>query len=226
MNIQRDELLRLLRDTENSFIERKTSGDSKDDWIKTVVAFANSLDPSQQGVLFVGVTDKGEIESNATNYDTLQNKFSERKRLIYPPVFCVSFCVREGDRECLAVIVPGSPMKPHFAGPLYLRDFAKTVVASTEQYESLLAARTRKTYELQKWQDRDITLVEIHRYAGIAYRVERISQQAKLLACNQFYVSLVVGARKVAYALPAFEIAYDYENDRLQIEREVPETRY
>jgi hypothetical protein len=46
------------------------------------------------------------------------------------------------------------------------------------------------------------------------------------LACNQFYVTLIVGGRKTAYPLAAFGIAYDYENDRLQIEREVPETRY
>ncbi|MGB7355692.1 MAG: ATP-binding protein [Acidobacteriaceae bacterium] len=219
MTIDRRDLLELLRDTENSFVERKTSGDSKDDWIKTIAAFANTLDPSQEGVLFIGATNEGEIESNDTNYDSLQKKFSERKKLIYPPVNCTSICVRQDDRECLAVIVPGSPAKPHFAGPLYIRDFSKTTTASAAQYESLLAARTGKVYELQKWIGQEVTIVEYQRTPAVYFEVNWRSRLGRVEVCNQFYLTLIIDGHKDSYPLSAFEISYDHQHERLKIER-------
>lgn len=226
MAIDRSDLLELLRDTENSFVERKSGGDSKDDWIKTVVAFANTLDTSQEGVLFIGATNEGEIETSNTDYDSLQKKFTEKKKLIYPPVNCTSICVRQADRECLAVIVPGSPTRPHFAAPLYLRDFSKTAIASAEQYESLIAARSSKVYELQKWINREITFVELNRRAGMAYVVDRSSRIARVVACNQFFLTLEVGGSKTSYPLKSFDINFDHSSNRLQIERVAPESTY
>jgi predicted HTH transcriptional regulator len=225
MALSEDDLLRLLHSTEHSFVERKTSGDHKD-WVKTIVAFANSLDPSQEGVLFIGATNAGQIEEKPTDLDKLQMTLSEKTNNIYPSAFYQTRAVKEQGRECLAVIVPGSPAKPHFAGPPYLRDLSKTVITSTERYESLLAIRTSKAFELQKWNGRDITLVEIHRYAGIQYQVERGSRIAQVVQCNQFYLTLIVGGRKTSYPLKSFEISYDHDSDRLQIERTVPETRH
>jgi Schlafen, AlbA_2 len=224
MALDEDDLLRLLHSTEHSYAERKTANDSKD-WVKTVVAFANSLDPSQEAVLFIGATDNGEIEPKSANLDKLQKTLSEKMQAIYPPVYCTTKSLKEGDKECIAVIVPGSPAKPHFAGPLYIRDLSKTVAATMGQYESLLATRTSKANELQRWKGRDITLVEIHRLAGIVYQVERITGAAPLIDCNLFYVTLNVGGRKKSFPLASFEIAYDHESDRIQIERTVPETR-
>jgi hypothetical protein len=225
MALNEDDLLRLLHSTEHSFAERKTIGDHKD-WVKTIVAFANSLDSSQEGVLFIGATNAGQIEEKSTNLDRLQRTLSEKTSDIYPSVFYQTKIVKESGWECLAVIVQGSPAKPHFAGPLYLRDLSNTKVATTEQYESLLATRISRANELLKWKGRDITLVEIHRYAGMAYQVERASRGGLLVDCNQFYVTLQVGGRETSYPLASFEIAYDHESDRLQIERTVPETRY
>ena len=57
-----EELLLRLRRFEDNFVERKTASDKKD-WLKTIVAFANSTPTGQTATLFIGVTDDGEIEA-------------------------------------------------------------------------------------------------------------------------------------------------------------------
>lgn len=228
MALNEDDLLRLLHSTEHSYAERKTANDSRD-WVKTIVAFANSLDPSQEGVLFIGATDTGEIEAKQSNLDKLQKTLSEKLQSIYPPVYSTTKILKEGDQECIAVIVPGSSAKPHFAGPVYVRAFSKTVIAPAEQYETLLAARTSKVREIQKCVDREITFVEITRSAGMAYVVNRSSRIARVIACSQFFVTLEVGGvggSKTSYPLNSFDINFDHVSNRLQIERTVPETIY
>jgi predicted HTH transcriptional regulator len=55
-------LLRHLRSTETTFVERKRVSDTQD-FAKTVVAFANTLRPDEEGVLLIGATDQGEIDA-------------------------------------------------------------------------------------------------------------------------------------------------------------------
>ena len=80
------DLLRLLHSTENSFVERETAGDQKD-WVKTIVAFANSLNDNQEGVLFIGATNSGEIERSPSNLDKLQMTLSEKMQSAYPAIY-------------------------------------------------------------------------------------------------------------------------------------------
>ena len=86
MALNEADLLRLLHSTEHSYAERKTANDPRD-WVKTIVAFANTLDPSQEGVLFVGATDAGQIEEKQNNLDKLQKTLSDKAAAIYPPVY-------------------------------------------------------------------------------------------------------------------------------------------
>jgi predicted HTH transcriptional regulator len=213
------DLLRLLHSTENSFVERKTIGDSKD-WVKTVVAFANTLGNDQEGVLFIGATNDGEIQDLGTDLDKLQKTFSEKMQSAYPPIYYAATIIQEEERECLAVIVPGSAARPHFAGPPYLRDGSQTVVAKSEQYASLLAARTGKVYELQKWVGKSITVRIFSRQSGMAYVVNQNVYEAQVNNANQFYLTVSLGNRIQSYPLNRFEISYDNAANRLEIEVE------
>jgi predicted HTH transcriptional regulator len=65
-----------LQNTEDPYVERKTEGDFKD-VLKTAVAFANSLPSGIPGVVFIPVTDHGEVQSGP-NLDHLQKKISAR----------------------------------------------------------------------------------------------------------------------------------------------------
>jgi predicted HTH transcriptional regulator len=219
------DLHRLLHSTEHSFVERKTFGDTKD-WVKTVVAFANSLRDDQEGVLFIGATDDGAIQDVPTNLDKLQMTFSEKIQSIYPPVYYTTKTVRENEKECLVVIVPGSPARPHFAGPPFVRDGSRTVVASSGRYESLLAARTGKAFELQRWEGKLVSVRTFSRQAGIAYVVNQRVEAATILVVNQFYLTVSFGNRTESHPLNKLEISYDNSANRLEVQIEGVPTPY
>jgi predicted HTH transcriptional regulator len=66
-----DEQLRAWRrPSQDSFVERKSASDAGD-WIRTIVAFANSTPPGRCGVLYIGVRDDGTVEGLA-NLDSVQ----------------------------------------------------------------------------------------------------------------------------------------------------------
>jgi predicted HTH transcriptional regulator len=214
-----EDLLRLLHSEETTFVERKTIGDTRD-IPKTIVAFANTLPPGQEGVLFIGATNAREIEAHSSSLDDMQKKLSERTKSIYPPVYFTATTIREDGKECLVVIVPGSASRPHFAGELFVRDLSKTVVASAEKYESMLAARTAKTFELQKWKGKHVTVRTMSRQAGIAYYIHDMRSPATLVSADQFYVTVDFGNRIVSHPLKRVQISYDNQAKRLELEVE------
>ena len=201
------DLLRLLHSTEHSFVERKRVSDVKD-VIKTVVAFANTLAPNQNGILFVGATDDGEIEVHSSSLDKLQMTLADKLQSIYPAVYYTTKTVTEDGRECLAVVVPGSVVRPHFAGPPYVRDGSRTVVATSQKYDALLSARTGKAFELQQWEGKAVSIRTFRRQAGIAYVVTENLQIATVLSANRFYVTVSFGNRNESYPLGRVEISY------------------
>jgi hypothetical protein len=65
------DLLSRMRNFEDNFVERKTAGDRKD-WVKTVSRLPTLAPIAYPCVLYIGVTDGGEIEANQVNLDSLQ----------------------------------------------------------------------------------------------------------------------------------------------------------
>jgi hypothetical protein len=153
-----EELLSRLKNFEDHFVERKSTGDSKD-WLKTAVGFANSVPVGYPGVLFIGVKNSGEIEGTA-NLDTLQQKFSKVLDDAYPPIYYTTRIVSHDGRQCLAVIIPGSALRPHFGGHSYVREGSQTVKASAEQFDQFIAERSSKAYELLRWKGKAITDID------------------------------------------------------------------
>src|SRR5271170_7498240 len=106
-------LSRHLHSTETTIVERKRVSDTQD-FPKTVVAFANTFRPDEEGILFIGATDKGEIEDHNSSLDQMQRTFIQKTRDIYPePPYYHTAEVREDGRSCLAVVVPGGGLKPY-----------------------------------------------------------------------------------------------------------------
>jgi predicted HTH transcriptional regulator len=86
-----------------------------------VVAFANSVPVGLPAVLYIGVKDNGEIETPQTNLDKIQTKFNTHMQSVYPRIAYAPKIVAEGGRQALAVMIPGSELRPHFAGLSYVR---------------------------------------------------------------------------------------------------------
>jgi predicted HTH transcriptional regulator len=214
-----EELLLRLNNFEDNFVERKTSGDSKD-WLKTVVAFANSTPIGHPAVLYIGVKNDGSPEEKTVDLDSLQKKFAEKVTEVYPLPYYLTKVLPVDAKQVLTVIVPGSPHRPHFAGQAYTREGSRTVVASKLQFEELIASRNSKVYEILKWKDKNITVATL----GVAWPGQQFfsivgREVGMVAACNQFYVTLEFpGGKKKCIPLGRTDVSFDTGAGRLELE--------
>jgi predicted HTH transcriptional regulator len=218
IELKDEDLLLRLRNFEDNFVERKTSRDSKD-WLKTVVAFANSTPVGYPAVLFIGVKDDGTPEERTVNLDSLQKTFGEKVSEAYPVVYYLTKIVNVDGKQVLAVIVPGSADRPHFASQAYVREGSRSVVASKPQFEELIACRNSKAYEILKWKGKIIT-VDLMQSEAHAYTMGAVisSQGYTLVDCNQFYVTLDAGTFRKSVPLARIEVSFDETAQRLKLE--------
>lgn len=218
-----DDLLPRLTNTEDSTVERKVTSDYRD-CLKTAIAFSNSLPIGDPGVIFVGVYDDGRVQDNS-NLDGFQKKVSEELNKAYPPLYPQLRTVRSKDgKEFLAVIVRGSPDRPHFAGQAYIRDGSRILPASAHLFAQLIAERNSKVREISMWKGKEIVfrlppgdgvIIGNSLFRGGARAACRI------IDCGQFFVTVELtsggeGARR-AYPLSFIEIGYDCENSCLEL---------
>lgn len=220
LDLTEQEILLRLDDFEDSFVERKTASDSHD-WLKTAVAFANSTPIGYPSVMFIGVKNDGTIEG-LVNVDSLQKSFARKLSKAYPPIYYLTKVLKRDDTDLLAVVIPGSDKRPHFAGHAYVREGAQSVPASEEMFSRLVAGRNSMTFEILKWRDKLISI----RYppADFGFRgadgplLVRTDGEGEVLDCNQFYVTLRSDTRGIfSYPLEALQISFDHENARLQL---------
>jgi len=203
VELKDSDLLSRLHNFEDAFTERKTSSDKKD-WLPTVVAFANSVPIDYPAVLFIGAKNDGTVE-DVLNLDSLQKSLATQLAKAYPPVFYVSKILSESGRQFLAIVVPGSVKRPHFAGPSYVRNGSVTQVASEKQFNELIAQRSSKAYEISKWIGKSVKIEK--RYEGHA--LKRPGYDATVVECNQFYVTLDRPSNRHSIPLESVVISFD-----------------
>jgi len=220
-----EEILLKLAQQEDSFVERKSRNDVND-CLRTAVAFANSTPIGYPAIMFVGVTDNGDIETIA-DLDKLQWSISERVSKAYPTIYTETRILEKDGKKLLAVLVPGSPDRPHFAGPSFIRDGSKSIPASEAQFKTLIAQRESKAYEILQWKGKHVTL--IRKPKTILLNGSTLPQHddinvARVLDCNLFYVTLEVfhkfATANSSIPLRFVDLSFDHKKDWLQIEYE------
>jgi hypothetical protein len=211
----KDILLRLAN-REDSAVERKTSSDYGD-CLKTAVAFSNSMPDEDPGLIFVGVYDDGRVQ-DGNNVESMQKKVSERISRIYPPIFAQFKAMEKDGKEFLAVIVRGSPNRPHFAGPAYVRVGSKSIDASEEKFAELIAQRNSIVREILKWRGMPITLWRPSS-AGPINRSTGSELGCIVVDCNPFYVTLEGPDKsyKITFAVSEISLAFDHKMNRPEI---------
>lgn len=206
------ELLARLRDTEDGFVERKTRGDRKD-WLPAAVAFANSAPIGYPAILFIGVKDNGDLEGgDGCNFESLQKTFNKEVAKAYPPIFCWPRALRVGNAECLAVIIPGSESRPHFAGQAWVRKGSQRDIASEEQFGQLIAQRNSRAYEILKWKGKAV----MFEHRGMTALVSEAG--GTIVDCNQFYVTYETAGARASVPLSRIEISFDHLRNVLKLE--------
>jgi hypothetical protein len=100
----------------------------------------NSCPIDFPGVLFIGAYNDGRVErpSRPVNLDSLQKTFTDRLNEAWPPIFYLQKVLKTDNVEFLAVLVPGSRSRPHFAGRSFVRVGSETRDASEAQFNELL----------------------------------------------------------------------------------------
>ncbi len=135
------ELRARLEQDEDAFIERKETP-HQTEVVETVVAFANSTPPDREAVLFLGQRADMTVVGLAGDVDKLQRKVDGWIASCYPPIKVHLEVLKDvGPDPVLAVVVPGSKDRPHFAGPAWVRVGSMTKRAPPELYEELIASR-------------------------------------------------------------------------------------
>jgi predicted HTH transcriptional regulator len=218
VDLKDTELLARMKNFEDHLVERKTVKDEKD-WKKTAVAFANSAPVGLPAVLYVGVRNNGEIETPQHNLDEVQKRFNTQMEKVYPRVAYVPKVVSDSSgRQALAVIIPGSELRPHFAGLSYVRKGSESIEASEEQFAELIASRIAKSREILKWKSKVIT-VHFLNVEQVMHSMGRVRSTSAMVVqdCNSFYVTLNQG-NPISYTLRDVDISFDHQQSRLALE--------
>jgi hypothetical protein len=208
LSISDDDLLSKVRNWEDNFIERKRVTDTRG-WLHTAVAFANSCPIGYPGVLFVGVKDDGTIQEHEAsfNFETLQMNVSARINEAWPPIYHFMKTLRLDGAEFLAVIVPGSSLRPHFSGAAFVRVGPQTKNASEDQYDALIAQRSSKIREFQKLIGKSILCSYGSRQYG-----------GTVVDCNQFFLTLSFdGPSMHCFPVDWVVISFDPNSDRYHL---------
>lgn len=188
-----------LAQSEDPWTERKPSikpSDEGRDLRRTLVAFANSVREGEFAVLFVGAANNG-CHPGVMDPDELQRKIdSIARQRCFPPIEHkpVVFQVRgaESAVTIVAVVVPFSAQRPHFAGHAYVRRGSQTVESSPAMLDELIASRTDPGRTLQSFRGR----VLIHersprglflQYPGSIEHLDQHAVQVKEEATGQYW---------------------------------------
>ena len=151
-----------LAQAEDPWVERKESFDERD-VRRTVVAFANSLPQgSEPAILFIGASNK-RPHPGLPDADGMQKKVrAQVAQNSYPPIEVTmkvfSVDVAGAAKEILAVIVPPSTNKPHFAGLAFVREGSETIQASEAVFKDLIASQNDTVRQLQRFRGRRVLL--------------------------------------------------------------------
>lgn len=146
----KDKLLNRLIDHEDSFTERKPESVGTREIKRTLVAFANSVPEGRTAVLFIGVRENGQV-SGVKDTDKKQHHVADSTQDCYPQVRCLPEVLEVDGKSVVAVVVPPSSDRPHFAGRPFVRVGSRNEPASEEAFQELVASRTSKVAELLRW---------------------------------------------------------------------------
>jgi len=217
--ISEEELRARLTNYEDPFVERKVHGDIGD-CLKTAVAFANSLPDGMPGVIFIPVRNDGTVQPGY-NLDELQRSVSKRLSSAYPDLYYFQRVVTVGSEQVIAVVVPGSPERPHFAGQAFVRDGSQSVKASRSQFDALIARRTSIVEELTKQVGKPVRLNWLRQPNSTGKLVTNMFD-AEILACTQWWVTLKYFRGPdwctETYSLRRVHLSFDHIRERLILE--------
>ena len=215
-----NELLNRLGDAEDNFIERKPASANRDEIRKTVVAFANSVPEGRTAVLLVGIRNDGKFDA-VPNPDKLQKTVREIcEQDCYPPIKFSAEVLKPEGGPVLAVVIPASTNRPHFAGPAYVRRGSESVAASGEAFDELVHSRNSKCAAVLKLRGQTISVLALQHKLGVAQHIpdtgyrEGIECRVEVADAQSVRLLILGSDRYVTEPLDHVKVSYDEERHR------------
>lgn len=215
----KNELLALLGNEEDNFVERKPEGVGPGELRQTVCAFANSVPEGRAGVLFIGIHDKTGEVMGVGNPDQLQKRVRDAAQGdCFPPIDHTAEVLTVDGKAVVAVVVPFSAARPHFSGPAYVRIGSQSPKASQQQYEELILSRNDKAREILRHKNDVFTVLGIGYKLGsnkpLPGRAYRETRECRLLACTGHLVTLEDIARGERFSEPLSHVTVNYDHQK------------
>jgi len=152
-----------------------------------MVAFANSAQPNKPGILYVGVNNDGEILQPKAP-ESWQHEITAWGNGCFPELPVIPRTLTKDSKEFLAVVVPLSEARPHFARPAFKRQGAKTIPVSQQEIDEWIAFRNSKVrFILEK--KGEIVLIQQRRSATIS-PASSLNGEHTVLDCKSHFVTL------------------------------------
>jgi hypothetical protein len=216
-----DELLRMIANHEDNFVERKTESVATSELRQTVGAFANSVPEGREAVLFIGVHDKTGEVLGVGNTDQLQKRIRDICHAdCYPEIQYTAEVLTLDGKSVVAVIIPSSSAKPHFTGPAYVRVGSESLKSTPQQYDDLILSRNDKAREILKHKNDVFTVL------GIGYKLGsnkplpdgnyRERRECRVETCTGHLVTLsdIASGQRFSEPLAHVTVHYDHEKYR------------
>ena len=215
-----DDLRARLVDEEDAFVERKPGDDDREEIRAAVVGFANTVRAPDTGVLFLGVAKNGTANGNINDPDKTQRNVTKYLQRCYPPIADMQLCAfRQDGKHVVAVVVPESRNRPHFAGPAYARQGSETVVASEKLFDQMIDDRSDLCWELKRHVNRLVTVIREGPAAGVG-NVWGRPEEAKLISVDRHFVVIGYWSGSENYS-PRYDNEESYALCRIMLERDV-----
>jgi len=136
-------------------------------------------------------------------------------RRVYPRIAYVPKIVSENGRQALAVVIPGSELRPHFAGLAYVRVGSQSSEASEQQFSLLIAQRSSMAARILAFKGKRVTVLNFVPNGMSSQWQERTI----VVDCDQFYVTLQTNSdRPQSFPLSRLELNFDNSRNDLQLE--------
>jgi hypothetical protein len=218
VNVSEAELLIRMHNSEDHFVERKTSSDVND-CLKTIVAFANSTPLGSYSVVFVGVENSGEIEPPKSDLEKLQKKLNKIIAGIYPQPSCIQQVVSERGRQAIAIVVDYSPKRPHFSGRAFVRRGSETFPATAEEIALMTQSRNPKVARILARKGEHVHVVNSLRTPQGPYETHWTGNP-HIQDCNDEYITIGNGPNRSdwqTFSLSQIETGEDFKTNQFKI---------
>jgi hypothetical protein len=173
-------------------------------------------------VIYLGVSNDGSVEG-LKGLDSMQRTIRLAAEDCYPAISFQSETLEVEGKTILAIEVPYSTNRPHFAGPAFVRRGAENVKASDEIFNELITSRLEKPREILKWRDHPVTVVARRKRLGSTQYIgdNRYEERhdCRIEACTAHYVrmQIVSSGAYVTEPLENISISFDEKRHRVML---------